>query len=438
MVLLKATCPVRLRSAMLASNYKIASGKLNTLRSRQNAGLSSSNACVVGRRGFLSSRGIQATAVEGDAFHAECVTSTIETMVYQDNCMADIAKAAPIVNNNDVQVGGVSLPTLSLILGGLVLGGYAVKKTFDTPSRTYNENVGDEYDSWTEDGILEYYWGEHIHLGYYTKAEREAGYTKRDFIEAKYTFIDKMLEWSGCKDPKTILDVGCGIGGTSRHLAKYFPNAQITGITLSRNQVKRGTELAKERNINNVEFKVMDALAMDYPDNSFDFVWACESGEHMPDKKAYVEEMLRVLKPGGTLAIATWCQRDETKDNPLSEEDKDRLQFLYDEWAHPYFVSKEEYGRICQATGQLDDIVISDWTAPTIDSWRHSIWVGVWDPWIVIFKGPLAWYKVMREIVTLERMHRAFFDGLMEYGMIKAVKTESNTENTVVTVEKEP
>jgi len=35
-------------------------------------------------------------------------------------------------------------------------------------------------------------------------------------------------------------------------------------------------------------------------------------------------------------------------------------------------------------------------------------------------------------------MHRAFFDGLMEYGMIKAVKTESNTENTVVTVEKEP
>jgi MPBQ/MSBQ methyltransferase len=158
----------------------------------------------------------------------------------------------------------------------------------------------------------------------------------------------------------------------------------------------------------------------------------------MPDKKAYLEEMLRVLKPGGTLAIATWCQREETKDNPLSEEDKDRLQFLYDEWAHPYFVSKEEYGRICQSTGQLDDIVISDWTAPTIDSWRHSIWVGVWDPWIVIFKGPLAWYKVMREIVTLERMHRAFFDGLMEYGMIKAVKTESNTDNTVVTVEKEP
>lgn len=45
----------------------------------------------------------------------------------------------------------------------------------------------------------------------------------------------------------------------------------------------------------------MDALAMTWPDNSFDLVWACESGEHMPDKKRYVEEMARVLKPGAQL-----------------------------------------------------------------------------------------------------------------------------------------
>lgn len=44
--------------------------------------------------------------------------------------------------------------------------------------------------------------------------------------------------------------------------------------------------------------QVMDALKMDWPDDSFDLVWACESGEHMPDKKLYVEEMVRVLKPG--------------------------------------------------------------------------------------------------------------------------------------------
>jgi MPBQ/MSBQ methyltransferase len=55
----------------------------------------------------------------------------------------------------------------------------------------------------------------------------------------------------------------------------------------------------------------MDALRMDFADDSFDYVWACESGEHMPDKLKYVEEMTRVLKPGGRVVIATWCQREE-------------------------------------------------------------------------------------------------------------------------------
>ena len=53
--------------------------------------------------------------------------------------------------------------------------------------------------------------------------------------------------------------------------------------------------------------QVMDALKMDWPDNSFDLVWACESGEHMPDKKRYVEEMTRVLKPGALPVHTLWC-----------------------------------------------------------------------------------------------------------------------------------
>ena len=42
----------------------------------------------------------------------------------------------------------------------------------------------------------------------------------------------------------------------------------------------------------------MDALNMSHQDGQFDLVWACESGEHMPDKEKYVQEMSRVLKPG--------------------------------------------------------------------------------------------------------------------------------------------
>lgn len=86
------------------------------------------------------------------------------------------------------------------------------------------------YDAWTEEGILEYYWGEHIHLGVYSEAERAAGYTKKNFKQAKYDFIDEMLRFSGAPpNPGSILDVGCGFGGTSRHLAKKFPGTQVKG-----------------------------------------------------------------------------------------------------------------------------------------------------------------------------------------------------------------
>lgn len=72
---------------------------------------------------------------------------------------ADTAAAAPLAIS----------PTTALLLGGAVLAGYGIKKVFDTPSRAYDQNVGQEYDAWTEEGVLEYYWGEHIHLGYYTE-----------------------------------------------------------------------------------------------------------------------------------------------------------------------------------------------------------------------------------------------------------------------------
>ena len=219
------------------------------------------------------------------------------------------SKAISIVGATTYVKGLPALAVLSCLLV------FWINRILWTPSRTYNREkntVGNEYDAWTREGILEYYWGEHIHLGYYNDAERKMGYKRKNFIQAKYDFIDEMAKFAGIgfetndKSLK-ILDVGCGIGGTSRYLERSIGDkATVTGITLSPNQVERATSLAKDRGINNVNFQVMDALNMDFPDNSFDVVWACESGEHMPDKKRYVDEMARVLKPGGRIVIATW------------------------------------------------------------------------------------------------------------------------------------
>lgn len=320
--------------------------------------------------------------------------------------------------------------TAGVATAAAIGGTYLVKKMLDDPSRKYEDgSVAREYDAWTQDGVLEYYWGEHIHLGYYNKEEMEAGYKKKDFIQAKYDFVDEMMKFGGIdsyigsEKPVKMLDVGCGVGGTSRYIAKKLgPKARVTGITLSPNQVNRARQLAEEQDVDNANFQVMNALEMTFEDNSFDIVWACESGEHMPNKELYIQEMMRVLKPGGKFVMATWCQRDD-REVPFDEKDKRDLRFLYEEWTHPYFISIDKYREIIDETKLMNPVTTADWNEQTIASWRHSVWVGVYDPRGWIFK-PKVYWKCVKDGYCLERMHRAFKRGLMEYGMFAATKKE--------------
>ncbi|XTZ09799.1 MAG: SAM-dependent methyltransferase, partial [cyanobacterium endosymbiont of Rhopalodia yunnanensis] len=62
-----------------------------------------------------------------------------------------------------------------------------------TPRRYQSSNtVAKSYDEWTQDGILEFYWGKHIHLGHYGSPPR-----KKDFLTAKSDFVDEMSKWGG-------------------------------------------------------------------------------------------------------------------------------------------------------------------------------------------------------------------------------------------------
>lgn len=329
-------------------------------------------------------------------------------------------------------LGGSS--TATRVVAGTVaaaaVGATAVVKLYlDQPSRTYgNDTVAREYDAWADDGILEYYWGEHIHLGYYSPTEMKQGYRKKDFIQAKYDFIDEMMEFGNIRSKDyeggtvKVLDVGCGFGGTSRYLAKALgPQSHVTGITLSPKQVARGTELAVEQNVAlQTNFTVMNALAMEFPDNSFDIVWACESGEHMPDKQAYISEMMRVLKPGGKFVMACWSQRDDSV-VPFDKRDLRDLNYLYEEWTHPFFISVPAWAKLMEDTGKVAPVKTADWVNETIASWRHSVWVGIRDPRGWIFK-PKTYIKCVRDAYCIERMHRAFKRGLMEYGMFATEK----------------
>jgi MPBQ/MSBQ methyltransferase len=100
---------------------------------------------------------------------------------------------------------------------------------------------------------------------------------------------------------------GCGIGGSARILARDY-NLDVVGISISPAQVARATDLTTQGL--SCRFEVMDALDLQMADHSFDAVWSVEAGPHMPDKQRYADELLRVLKPGGLLAVADWNRRD--------------------------------------------------------------------------------------------------------------------------------
>ncbi|MCU0569841.1 MAG: methyltransferase domain-containing protein [Oculatellaceae cyanobacterium Prado106] len=280
------------------------------------------------------------------------------------------------------------------------------------------DSVANSYDQWTEDGILEFYWGEHIHLGHYGMPPR-----RKDFLRAKIDFVHEMVRWGGLdrlSPGTTLLDVGCGIGGSSRILARDYGFA-VTGVTISPEQVKRAQQLTPPDLT--ARFQVDDAMALSFPDASFDVVWSVEAGPHMPDKAIFAKELLRVLKPGGLLVVADWNQRDD-RTLPLNFWEKPVMRQLLDQWAHPKFASIEEFAELLAATHWVTgEVITADWTQPTLPSWLDSIWQGVARPAGLVKFGPSGLLKSLREVPTLLLMRLAFGAGLCRFGMFRATKT---------------
>ncbi|MEM7793989.1 MAG: methyltransferase domain-containing protein [Cyanobacteria bacterium P01_C01_bin.118] len=290
-----------------------------------------------------------------------------------------------------------------------------------TPRRYQSsDSVANSYDQWTDDGILEFYWGEHIHLGHYGSPPHS-----KDFLKAKADFVHEMVKWGKLDrfaPGTTLLDVGCGIGGSSRILARDY-RFDVTGVTISPQQVQRAQQLTPADVT--AQFQVDDAMALSFPDASFDVVWSVEAGPHMPDKAVFARELMRVLKPGGLLVLADWNQRDD-RQVPLNFWEKPVMRQLLDQWSHPAFASIEGFAENLEATGFVQgNVVTADWTQATLPSWLDSIWQGVIRPKGLIRFGFSGLIKSLREVPTLILMRLAFGAGLCRFGMFRAVRANT-------------
>ena len=278
-----------------------------------------------------------------------------------------------------------------------------------------SKSVANSYDTWTKDLLLEKLWGEHIHLGYYKTSIR-----KLDFRQAKIEFVHELIHWSGLdKLPKgsRILDVGCGIGGSARILSKDY-GFDVLGISISSEQIRRAKELTPHSM--SCRFEVMDALDLKIPDGSFDGVWSVEAGPHIPNKQLFADEMLRVLRPGGFLAIADWNKRD-ISDGVLGGVEKFILKQLLNQWTHPEFSSINGFrNNLLESSFNGGSVETDDWTEYTLPSWNDSILEGIRRPKVIIGLGYNSFFKALREIPTILMMRWAFSKGLMQFGVFKS------------------
>jgi len=112
--------------------------------------------------------------------------------------------------------------------------------------------------------------------------------------------------------PRSILIVACGTGIDARATKTALGEVEMIATDLNHDMLKIAGEKFGERE---VEFQVVDAQSLPFPDNRFDAI-TCQFGMmFVPDKDAAVREALRVLNPGGSLIVSVW---DTLESNPAS------------------------------------------------------------------------------------------------------------------------
>ena len=166
----------------------------------------------------------------------------------------------------------------------------------------------------------------------------------------------------------SILDAGCGVGGTAFWLARE-KGAIVTGITPVEYQVKTCLEKSRQLGMEGkTSFHQADFLKTPFESKSFDIVWACESVCHAIDKSAFYKEALRLLKPGGRLVMAEYMRF--TRPNSYNAEKK--MLKGFSGWAIADICSAREHFDMATGVG-FKKLVIKDCSCYVRVSFRNVL-----------------------------------------------------------------
>ncbi|MCX7360768.1 MAG: methyltransferase domain-containing protein [Alphaproteobacteria bacterium] len=151
--------------------------------------------------------------------------------------------------------------------------------------------------------VIERAFGRHVHWGYWPDPAAATN-DATDYGKAAERLAAEVIAAGRISDGTTVLDVGCGFGGTLAILNEQFKNMTLAGINIDQRQIARARAKVTPRDGNRLSFLAGTAVQLPLADASCDTVLAVEAIFHFPDRARFFREVQRVLKPGGRLAIS--------------------------------------------------------------------------------------------------------------------------------------
>jgi cyclopropane fatty-acyl-phospholipid synthase-like methyltransferase len=250
-----------------------------------------------------------------------------------------------------------------------------------------------------------------LHYGYWDASVK-------NFHEALSNINKVLAEAAAIREGESILDAGCGIGGSSIWLAKE-KDCMVTGISLNANQINKAITLAKTSGVaEKVLFEKRDYTNTFYPAASFDVVWAIESVCYADDKNDFLSEAYRVLKPGGRLIVA-----DFFKKKNLSPEERDEVGKWAACWAINDFSTMEDFDDKLKSC--FHDIVWQNATEAILPSAKklyRSYFLGIIGAKLYQFFSPNATELGKNSVRSAYLQYDTLKKGLWKYQIVKAVK----------------
>ncbi len=217
----------------------------------------------------------------------------------------------------------------------------------------HEQDVNRYYDQYTESTYLRGWDPEHLHLGLFDAAgDREYDQKPELALAHRKAAVSRMtahvVESAMVRDADVVVDAGCGVGGTVMFVAGEY-DCKVIGLNLNEMQLGMATRRAEERGLGRrVTFQVCDCSeALPIADESVDVILTIESACHYSNRKRFIAECARVLRPGGRLAATDLVAADG-----LSPADRQRyVQPFEAAWFLSDIESPASYRRLLNQAG---------------------------------------------------------------------------------------